>query len=63
MLDNIVLRGTDVSKKKHVKVDLQGELLDKFERIKKYYGLTSNTETLRLCISALHQMLEADNKI
>lgn len=46
-----------MQKKKQVKVELTGKLAEKFKRIKAEYGLKSDAETLRFCITKEHKRL------
>lgn len=48
-----------MSRKEHIKVDLVDEELMQFEKIKQYFGLRTNAETVRLCIREAYRSLQA----
>ena len=52
-LNNLeLLRGIKLSEEPlNVRVEFKGETLQRFEAVKKYYGLEDNTEVLRILVN------------
>lgn len=50
------------SKTIQIRLDLKGDIAEKFMQIKKRYGLESNTDLLRLLISKTYEELNRENR-
>lgn len=46
-----------MSKQSQVRVEFEGELLKRFEIIKKFYGLENNTEVIRVLLNEKYKQL------
>ena len=53
-LQHTILEGGISEEKKVIKVELTGEIAEKFDRIKENTGISTNAEVLRYCVSQTH---------